>query len=314
MNDDRAIAERKDIHETATAWWVKRDAGPLSREDDAAFEAWLAKDPANGAAFDEVSLLCRELRALRPGRALVASTRSRRGPWLIQASALLAASLAMILMFNGLAILWRADFRTGTGEIKLVTLEDGSHVQLSARSAIAVNYHGSQRRLTLLDGEAWFQAAPNAARPFVVEAASGTVTALGTAFDIALENAHADVAVTKHRVAVSSGGETVIVAEGQQSSFDSGTPANSPTLADVDGVTAWRRGNLIFVDKPLSAVVATLGRYHRGYIFIPDPAVRQLRVTGQFNAGDPLGALRSIETSLGLHAIYLTNYLVFLRE
>jgi transmembrane sensor len=217
-------------------------------------------------------------------------------------------------MFNSLPILWRADFHTGTGETRLVTLEDGSQVQLGARSAIALHYCVAQRRLTLLEGEAWFQAAPNAARPFIVEAAGGAVTAPGTAFDITLENAHVDVTVTEHRVAVSSGGQTVLVAEGQQSSFDAGSPASSPVPADIDSVTAWRRGNLIFVDKPLGEVVTTLGRYHHGYVLIPDPALRKLRVTGRFYATDPLGAISTLEASLGLHAIYLTNYLVFLRE
>jgi len=314
MNDDPAFPENKEVHEAATAWWVKRDAGPLSREDRAAFEAWLVANPANRAAFDEVSLLCGELRALRPGRAPVASAPVRRGPWLASAFALLAASLALTFLFSDIPILWRADFYTGTGETRLVTLEDGSQVQLGAKSAIALHYSAAQRRLTLLEGEAWFHAAPNSVRPFIVQAAGGTVTALGTAFDIALGNAHADVAVTEHRVAVSSGGQTVLVAEGQQSSFDAGSPASSPVPADIDSVTAWRRGNLIFVDKPLGEVVTALGRYHHGYVLIPDPAVRQLRVTGRFHAADPLGAISTLEASLGLHAIYLTNYLVFLRE
>jgi transmembrane sensor len=314
MIDDPALPNNKDMHETATAWWVKQDAGPLSREDRAAFEAWLAANPANSAAFDEVSMLCGELRALRPSRASVAIAPVRRGPWLASAFAFLAASLVLVFLLNDVPILWRADFHTGTGETRLVTLEDGSQLQLGAKSAIALHYSAAQRRLTLLEGEAWFQTAPNSSRPFIVEAEGGTITALGTAFDIALENAHADVAVTEHRVAVSSGGQTVFVAEGQQSSFDSGSPASSPVPADIDSVTGWRRGNLIFVDKSLGEVVTTLGRYHHGYVFIPDPALRQLRVTGRFQAADPLGAISTLEASLGLHAIHLTNYLVFLRE
>ena len=66
-----------------------------------------------------------------------------------------------------------------------------------------------ERRLTLLEGEAWFEASPNPARPFVVAAASGTVTALGTAFDIALESETARVTVTEHRVAIASQGRSL---------------------------------------------------------------------------------------------------------
>jgi transmembrane sensor len=314
MNDDPAFSKNQEACETATAWWVRQDKGPLSRDDRAAFDAWLATDPTNRTAFDEVSFLCEELRTLRPSRARVVSAPARRRPWLASAFALLIASLALAFLFNDISILFRADVHTGTGETRLVILEDGSQVQLGAKSAIAFHYSATQRHLTLFEGQAWFQAAPNAARPFIVEAAGGTVTALGTAFDIVLENVHADVAVAEHRVAVSSGGQTVLVAEGQQSSFGVGAPASAPVPVDIDSIAAWRRGTLVFVDKPLGEVITTLGRYHHGYVFISDPALRQLRVTGRFHAEDPLGAISALEASLGLHATHFTKYLVFLHE
>ncbi|WP_026605593.1 FecR family protein [Methylocapsa acidiphila] len=315
MNDDPAHSANSDIHATATAWWVKADAGPLSRQDQAAFAAWMAEDPAHRAAFDLVSALCGELRGLRSASTLVAATpRPPRRSQLAPAAALLVGSLAAILVIGYLSIRLRTDFRTSTGETRLVVLEDGSQVQIGARSALAVNDKGSERRLTLIEGEAWFHPAPNASRPFVVEAAGGTVTALGTSFDVALEESGAEVAVSEHRVAVSSGGQSVIVEEGRRSGFSWGAPATLPAPIDVDSIAAWRRGKLAFVDKPLGEVVATLGRYHNGYVFIPDPAVRRLRVTGIFDSGRPLDALRAIEASLGLHATYFTNYLVVLLE
>ncbi len=312
MKDDTASTHENDVYETAAAWWVKCDAGPLSRADRAAFEAWLAADPAHEAEFEKIAPLLAEMAALRPARE--AAPPPRRGRWLAPASALFAASVAMFAMFGELSLAWRADFRTTTGEIRLVILEDGSRVQLSARSAIAVNFHGAERKLTLLEGEAWFQVAPNAARPFVVAAAGGTVTALGTAFDVSLENARAEVAVTEHRVAVVSGSQTVIVEEGQGSSFGSSTPLQQPRPVDLEQVGGWRRGRLVFVDKPLGEVVATLSRYRQGLVFIPDPVVKQMRVTGVFDAANPLGALAVIESSLGLHATHFTDYFVVLRE
>ena len=80
--------------------------------------------------------------------------------------------------------LLRSDFSTGTGETKSLTLADGSHVELNARSAIALHYDAGQRRVMLLAGEGWFEVSRDPARPFVVEAAGGTATALGTAFGV----------------------------------------------------------------------------------------------------------------------------------
>jgi len=313
MSENERSREEEAVYRTAGEWWVKSDGGPLSREERAAFDAWLAADPFHRAAFDEVSSICGEAQTLEPwpGDAPEIARRPRR---LAMAAALLAAGLASFLFFDELTLLWRADFRTGTAEARSITLEDGSRVELSARSAIAVNFKGAERRLSLLAGEAFFQAAPDRARPFVVAAASGTVTALGTAFDIALEGGEARVVVAEHLVAVASQGRAEVVAEGQQSVFGPGLGITGPAAVDIDRATGWRRGKLIFVDRPLGEVVAVLSRYHRGYIAVPGSATRRLSVTGVFDVGDPLGALAEIERSLDLRPIYLTDYLVFLRE
>jgi transmembrane sensor len=313
MNENDRSRDTDAIYRAAGAWWVRIDAGGLSREERAAFAAWLAAAPAHEAAYREICGLCAEAETLAPWPVDdLAAARPRR-PRLALAASLLAASLAPFLSFDELALLWRADHRTGTGETRVVTLDDGSRVELSARSAIAVDFHGRERRLSLLVGEAFFQAAENKERPFVVTAGSGTVTALGTAFDIALDGAGAEVVVAEHRVAVASHGRSAIVAEGQRSEYGPET-ITQPAAADIGRATAWRRGKLIFVDRPLGAVIDILSRYHRGYIIAPGAATRRLSVTGVFDVNDPLGALEEIERSLGLHAIHLTNYLVVLRE
>jgi transmembrane sensor len=311
MNINDRAPDEDAIYKAAGAWWVRIDAGPLSREDRAAFDAWLAADPFNRAAFDEISVLCEEAQTTQAwpvgDEAAVA-----RHPRLAIGAALLAASLPLFVSFDELALRWRADYRTGTGETRAITLEDGSRVELSAKSAIAVNFRGQERRLSLLEGEAFFQAAPDHERPFVVAAASGTVTALGTAFDIALEDGGARVAVAEHRVAVASHGSAEIVEEGRQSAFGPGAAITPPAAVDIGRATAWRRGRLIFVDRPLGEVVAILSRYHRGYVVVPGAATRRLSVTGVFDTGDPLGALEEIERSLDLRAIHLTRFLVLL--
>lgn len=310
MKQDKDSGDQTDAHDAAIAWWVKRDAGPLPRDDQAAFDAWLAA-PANAAAFAEVSLLCADVQALRRRAPAATESTGRRRRRAALASALLAASLAAVAAFDEIWILWRADVRTGTGETRTVLLSDGSHVQLGAKSAIAVRYSGAERGLSLLEGEAWFEAAPDPARPFVVAAAGGTVTALGTAFDIALNGSGAKVTVAQHSVAVASRGEKTLVDAGRQCAFGPDAPS-APTAVDVDDTTAWRRGKLIFFDRPLGEVVNVLARYHRGYFVISNEAARRLRVTGVFDAGDPIGALRAIESSLDLKAIHITDYLVVL--
>jgi transmembrane sensor len=307
MNDE----DRNDRSATAIDWWVRLDAGALSHAELSAFQAWLAKDPANEAAFEEICAFWGDLDRLR-GRLPIPSAAPARPSWFLPAAAVSAAAIVLFFSFNETLILWRSDYSTGNGEVKIVTLEDGSRVQLNADTAIAKDFSGGQRRLILLKGEAWFEVASDPSRPFTVAAAGGTTTALGTSFEIATEPARTDVTVTGHRVFVDDGGARQSVAEGQQTAYGPGLPVLTPYSVDTDGITAWRRGKLIFQDKPLGEVIAALNRYHRGF-FWAAPSIRDRRVTGVFSTAKPAEAIRAIELSLGLNATHLGDYLVLLR-
>ncbi len=307
MSKDAAPSEEEiERRQTAIGWWMRLDAGAPSPAEREEFAAWLTRDPANKAAFDDACCLWGDLECLRPLIATPAP--SPRSPglarfWPKGALALASLALAFFFSYDELSIRWRARELTGTAETRLVKLEDGSLVELGPNSAIDTDFSDSGRRLTLLKGEAWFGVSPDATRPFSVSVGGGTITALGTAFNIATENARIEVTVTQHRVRVSGAGPSVVVEEGSQSAFGPGVGAVAPYPVDVGHVTAWRRGKLIFDDKPLGEVVSILGRYHRGWFLIVDPAIRTRRVTGVFETADPLAALRAIERSLGLHAV-----------
>jgi transmembrane sensor len=309
---DTTKRERRDA---AGEWWVRLDAGALSPSELAAFRAWLTSDPANEKAFEQVCDLWGASEKLRrrlrpPCAASIAPGPYRK--WRQRAAAFATALLALSFSFDDLSILWRADFRTGTGEIKTVTLPDGSRAHLNAASALAVDYAGSRRRLTLLAGEAWFEVEKDMSRPFTVETVGGAVTARGTAFDVSTVRGRTEVTVTEHSVEVESNGRAVIVDAGRQTAFGPDLPALAPYPADPDSVTAWRRGKLIFKDQSLGEVIATLGRYHHGLVVIADRTIRDRRVSGVFHADHPLDAIRTIEKSLSLRSAHLTDYLIVL--
>ncbi|CAN2536182.1 Protein+FecR [Methylocapsa aurea] len=313
MRQDPQDSDEDPIREAAIAWWVARRSGPLSPEEEVAFQSWLARDPAHRSAYADISGMVRHVRGMQPSpyaSQRVAPIR-RHGA---AAAALAAAALALLLGFDDISIALRADRLTGVGETRSVVLDDGSTAHLDARSAIALRYAAGERRVVLLRGEALFEVAPDPGRPFVVEAAQGTITALGTAFDVALTGDGARVTVTEHKVAVRSGGGDVVVEEGRGSSYARDRPAAAPATVDVEAATAWRRGKLIVEDQPLGEVLAVLGRHRHGYVFCLRAADCARRVTGVFDADDPRRALKEMEEALGLRAIYLTDYLIVLHE
>jgi transmembrane sensor len=89
----------------------------------------------------------------------------------------MAASLALFL-----ALPAAPDYATKVGEQRQVRLADGSLAALNTDSQLDVAYSTGRRDLTLRQGEAWFQVAHNAARPFEVHVGPVHVRATGTAF------------------------------------------------------------------------------------------------------------------------------------
>lgn len=299
-------ARHEERRRAAIHWWTRLDAGAPSPAEREAFAAWLTRDPANKAAFDDICCLWGDLETIRTMVAAPAPAR-RVVPRLGRKSlaALAACAVALAFSYDDLSIRWRARALTGAAELTSIALEDGSRIELGPDTAIATDLTDAERRVTLMKGEAFFTVASDPARPFRVSVPAGTVTALGTAFDIAIQGARTEVTVTRHSVRVTGAGPSVIVEEGAQSAFEPGEAAVTPYPVDADHVTAWRRGKLIFDDKPLGEVVAILSRYHHGWMFIVDPSIRGRRVTGVFETRDPLAALRAIEKSLGLRAYSL---------
>jgi hypothetical protein len=111
-------------------------------------------------------------------------------------------------------------------------------------------------------------------RPFQVHTPHGTVTALGTAFDLAVQGNSSVVTVTEHRVRVDSGSASMQAIEGQQLRFDGQhrrRPAGRPALA-------WRERRLHWVSA-LAEVTQGLDRWHGGHTWIIGAHLRQQPVT-----------------------------------
>lgn len=325
MND----GETPTALDEAAEWYVRRDAGALEGGEEARFRAWLMQ-PANRAAYEEISGTWGDLGRMPRPRLSTGSPRygdvrtpsGRRDPprqsrtrrWALAAAAVVAAVIVGYAF--DLPMRLEADTMTATGETRTVTLDDGSSAVLNTASAIAVDYSRERRRVLLLRGEAIFIVAKDATRPFVVAAASGEAVARGTVFAVRKEDEAATVTVLESRVGVSSlgaGRTAVELSPGQAVGYTRRGLGDLQTV-DADAATAWRRGKLIFVDRPLGEVIAELNRYHSGRIQIIDGAIGSHPVSGVFDTENPLQALDVIEQTLGLRSTRLSSLLILLHH
>lgn len=316
------------LFDQASAWFFRLRAPDVSAAERADFQAWLAAGPDRARAWAEVEALMDDLRrpAAQARAALVArgrypqaagrGHRTRRRVGLIAAACCLMVVLGLGANFGPAQIdRLRADHVTAVGERQSVTLADGSRVELNTDTALSVAMTDAGRRITLWRGEAWFDVAPDAARPFVVAAGNDEVVVLGTAFSVARRGPDVRVDVARGLVEVGAGRPRparLRLGAGQGVEL---TAAGPGPVHAVDGTTvfAWRRGQLVFLDQPLAQVVAELNRYRPGRIVILDRELATRRVTGVFEL-DRLGAAPvAFERTLGVAATTLTPYLTLLR-
>lgn len=216
--------------------------------------------------------------------------------WLALAAAACVAAIAItIALPEPLAGLY-SDYATRTGERRMLELADGSRVWLNSDSALSVDFSPQQRRLRLHSGEALFEVAKDAARPFIVEARGGEVRAVGTRFDVDSRGPQVRVDVTEGVVQVNSAGsEPVRLSAGERLSYREAAAPEPVQPLDLSSASAWQRGKLIFNQRPLGEVLDELERYVPGRIVLTDNALRQHKVSGVFDLKDPDALLKTLE-------------------
>ena len=180
-----AQGNASEIDDEAVAWAVRLDGRDIELSESPELKAWLAADPRREGALLRAQAA---LSFLDRGRALAGSQAiaapairrrpNRRGLLLGAGGGAVAAGLGAAAV---LAVGVRR-YETGVGEIRRVSLKDGSLLAINTHSAVEVALRSHQRGVNLKAGEAWFQVAKDADRPFVVEAGPVRVRAVGTAF------------------------------------------------------------------------------------------------------------------------------------
>jgi transmembrane sensor len=120
--------------------------------------------------------------------------------------AALSASVAIACALTGwlawAAVQWHFTYATYIGERRSITLEDGSTIDLNARSKVRVRFSPGERDVELLEGQALFAVAHDASRPFIVSAGATRVRAVGTRFDVYRKKSGTTVTVIEGKVAV----------------------------------------------------------------------------------------------------------------
>ena len=283
--------------EAALAWHACIQDQLASAETWHAFTMWLEADTSHRQAFDLVEDLHAEidegasqLRRLIPPdanqptsgmRALTA--RPKLLPWLAGAALGGCAALLVVLSLptRPSFSIQTAAYEAPPGKVRTFTLADGSHIDLSPGSRLAIRLDDHSRQLTLDRGEAAFTIGHDP-RPLILHAADVQVRDIGTVFDIAMRNPQVTVTVVSGLVAVSSGtsANAVTLTAGQQFVHAGGSAPDRVVASDTKAVLSWRTGFQTYRDVALSDIVADLDRDFATHITVSDASTGARRFSG----------------------------------
>lgn len=308
-----ATAPNRKVFEAAASWYVQFQADPPTLADQKAWQLWIDSDPAHLAAWNQMEQLQRQLGTLPldlKRRALNTGQQRRQ-------------ILKLLLLATGTGILgWNAqqhtslgnawaDYRTGVGQRRNISLADGSQIQLNTDTAIDVSFDATQRLIRLRSGEILIQTGKlGDQRPFLVETRDGRIQALGTRFSVHKLSGSTRVGVLEDRVSVQPADQStsaMILKAGEGADFDS---RHIGVLYPFkSSAVAWTNGQLIVLDARLGEVIEELGRYRSGVLHC-DSRARDLRVSGTFRLDSTDAVLANLQASLPINVRYFTRYWV----
>ena len=213
--------------------------------------------------------------------------------------ALLATAASLLL----LAGLWRifiyssdTQLMAGRGEVKDITLPDGTDVRINSESSLAYDEKGfsDERKLTL-KGEGFFKVKKGST--FTVSTKDGDITVLGTSFNIYSREDGFRVSCFEGRVSVSNGSVSLILNPGQ-TALRGSDGLFSYEDARISNAAAWLNGEFYFENAPLSSVFSEVERQFN--IMFAVRTTESMYFTGSFANKDLETALESICVPMGL--------------
>lgn len=185
-------------------------------------------------------------------------------------------------------------YSTRLGEQRLILLADGSRINMNTATRLQVRISCLQRTITLDTGEAVFDVAHEAWRPFIVHADALQIRDIGTRFNV--DKRQGDVSVTVLEGAVEIDGTRLNEGYQQHYSLRSDRAVLRPV--DTEQIAAWQHGRLIFRQTPLATVAAELERYHPVRFIFTDPTIAHETLSGTFGTHDLPLFLSSLEKAL----------------
>lgn len=198
-----------------------------------------------------------------------------------------AAILLVLVMCAGLIYYFK-----NAAEPKMIALQSGDHVlidTLSDGSVVTINKHatfsypesfkGDTRRVRL-EGEAFFNVAPDKSKPFIIDANGTQVKVVGTSFNVKTSDQKTEVIVETGVVEVSKKKKAVKLNPHERATVSSDNDGPIKEANDDELYSYYKNNEFICEHTPLSRLVDALNDAYGVHIVVTgDAGSRQITTT-----------------------------------
>lgn len=325
------MEQEKDINELDLFRYFNRE---LSGHERIKVEEWINRSEENrkiAEDYYELSFAVTSLKVIKhsnPLKALekvnkrIMEKRFRRVYLYVQRVAVIL--LLPLLMLSGYLLLkpeaeipvFYQETRMTPGMIGSTVLPDGTKVWLNSSSYLKYpSLFSGQTREVTLDGEAYFEVTSNAEKPFIVHSGNASVKVLGTEFNMDAYSSNNFIATTLVEGSIEfcyrnkdDQSNTLLIKPDEQAYLDKKTNQTTINDAYVPKDIAWKNGQIILRDTPLSEILWILSKRFNVEFIIKDPALYKHSYTGVFTNQQIERVLEHFKRSSGIR--YKVNYLL----
>ena len=301
-----------DTAQKAIEWMVLLRSGDASEEDFCQYEFWRYSDERHDAACRKIEAILGKIQSLNRTMPSENLRQTLLAPSGRRKFLQKACGVAVLGVFSGLLLNQKyplpyllSDAYTDTAQRRVIQLDDGSTLNMNARTALNISMSDSLRNIELRTGGIIAQVI-NDERPFTITTLAGRILAQEARFHVRHESGGIHLAVLDSVVKVNTlHGTSQQVQAGHGIWFDKRSLI--PLGISAFEETAWTQGRLEVKEATLGSVIDSLRNYSPAVIRVA-PGVANLRVSGNFPLDDVPYTLDALAQTMPIAITRTTDY------
>ncbi|WP_159475002.1 FecR family protein [Dyadobacter sp. 3J3] len=226
-------------------------------------------------------------------------------PWWNRPYYLAAAAVSFLVVALGIG--WwninQENYKTAYGEIRKITLEDGSRVTLNANSTLKIgnNLDDNKVREVWLTGEAYFAIAKHNGAKFIVHTTEAEVEVLGTEFNVIARRKNTKVVLHEGKVKLHAPNlPAVIMKPGDMATVMDKKQPIELRIVRTELYDSWKESMMVLDDKPVSEIAEMLQDNYGIHISFADTSYLNKRLNGKLSLKSTDDFITNLATILDL--------------